>query len=124
MKKKSFREKFVAASFFLALITFVLLKHYLKENDGYAWLAFLLVPLAPVMMGLKKITISYSLFITVLYLVLGFTMHWWHPGWVLFLTIPVFYIFFPKGINSFIKITTNDDDDEDDKDEDIEYKDI
>lgn len=119
MKKKGFREKFVAASFFIALIAFILLKHYLKENTALAWLAFLLVPLAPVMVGLEKISISYSLFITIVYLVLGFTMHWWHPGWVLFLTIPIFYIFFPKGINSIIKINVSDDDDDD-----TVYKDI
>ena len=91
----------------------------MKENTALAWLAFLLVPLAPVMVGLEKITISYSLFITIVYLVLGFTMHWWHPGWVLFLTIPIFYIFFPKGINSIIKINVSDDDDDD-----TVYKDI
>ena len=28
------------------------------------------------------------------YLTLGFTIHGWHPWWVLFLTIPVFHILF------------------------------
>lgn len=118
-KKRSFkfREKFVAASFLISIIVFILLNYYLKENKGYAWFAFLLVPLAPFITGLKRITITYSFLVVVVYLVLGFTCHWWHPGWVLFLTIPVFYIFFPKGIKkSFLKITI--DDDEDDEDED------
>lgn len=115
-KKIGFREKFVGASFLIALIAFILLRYYLPENKGYAWFAFLLVPLAPVITGLKKITISYTLFITVLYLVLGFTCHWWHPGWVLFLSIPVFYIFFPKKENKdkIVRINKNNDDDDDD----------
>lgn len=114
MKKKEFkfREKFVAASFLIALITFILLNYYLPENKGYAWFAFLLVPLAPFITGMKKITISYTMLIVILYLVLGFTCHWWHPGWVLFLTIPVFYIFFPKEMckKKITKIKNEDDD--------------
>lgn len=73
-----FREKFVAASFLISIIVFILLNYYLKENKGYAWFAFLLVPLAPFITGLKRITITYSFLVVVLYLVLGFTCHWWH----------------------------------------------
>ena len=29
-----------------------------------------------------------------LYLLLGFCFGWWHPGWVVFLLVPVFYIFY------------------------------
>ena len=113
--KFKFREKFVSASFFIAIILFVLLRVYLPTHKGYAWLAFLLIPLSPILVGLKKITISYSLLVTIIYVVLGITCDWWHPGWVLFLTIPVFYIFFPVGISSsFIKI------DRDDKDDDFD----
>ena len=34
----------------------------------------------------------YPIFITGLYLVLGFLFGLWHPGWLLFLTIPLFYM--------------------------------
>jgi hypothetical protein len=37
----------------------------------------------------------YPIFITGLYLVLGFLFGLWHPGWLLFLTIPLFYM--PSG---------------------------
>lgn len=33
----------------------------------------------------------YPIFITVLYLILGFAFHLWHPGWLIFLTIPTYY---------------------------------
>jgi len=34
----------------------------------------------------------YPILITGLYLVLGFCFHLWHPGWLLFLTIPIYYM--------------------------------
>ncbi len=35
---------------------------------------------------------GYPLFITALYLVLGFVFNLWHPGWLLFMTIPLYYM--------------------------------
>lgn len=40
----------------------------------------------------KKMAALYPIFITGLYLVLGVFFHLWHPGWLLFLTIPLFYM--------------------------------
>lgn len=34
----------------------------------------------------------YPLFIVLAYLILGFFFQLWHPGWLLFLTIPIYYI--------------------------------
>jgi len=31
------------------------------------------------------------LFVVAAYLAMGFLWGWWHPGWLLFLTIPVYY---------------------------------
>ena len=100
----------------ISLIAFILLMVYLPEGKKpWSLLVFLLVPLAPIITGLQKITISYSLIVVVVYLVLGFTINWWHPGWVLFLTIPIFYIFFPRGLRrSFERVDKKDDDNKDD----------
>ena len=121
MEKKNgfgFREKFVAASALIALIIFVLLRYYLPEQRWYLHcLVFLLVPLSPFITGLKKIRITYPVIVTALYLVLGFTINWWHPGWILFLTIPVFYIFFPYGFDRKKYI-------QEDKEEQKDYTDI
>jgi hypothetical protein len=35
---------------------------------------------------------NYPLFVTGLYLLLGFAFNLWHPGWLLFLTIPLYYM--------------------------------
>jgi transcriptional regulator with XRE-family HTH domain len=34
----------------------------------------------------------YPVLVAVAYLVLGFVFHLWHPGWIIFLTIPLFYL--------------------------------
>jgi len=31
------------------------------------------------------------LFVVAAYLVMGFLWNWWHPGWLIFLAIPVYY---------------------------------
>ncbi|MDR1569038.1 MAG: helix-turn-helix domain-containing protein [Oscillospiraceae bacterium] len=33
----------------------------------------------------------YPVFVTIFYLFLGFVFSWWHPSWILFLTIPLYY---------------------------------
>lgn len=33
----------------------------------------------------------YPVIATAIYLILGFTGGWWHPGWIVFLTIPIYY---------------------------------
>lgn len=50
----------------------------------------------------SKMAGIYPIFITGLYLVLGFLFGLWHPGWLLFLTIPLFYM--PSG-NILQKLT-------------------
>jgi Predicted transcriptional regulators len=34
----------------------------------------------------------YPIIVTIIYLIIGFAFGWWHPGWILFVTIPVYYI--------------------------------
>lgn len=33
----------------------------------------------------------YPVVVTIAYLVIGFMFHMWHPGWMLFLTVPIYY---------------------------------
>lgn len=42
----------------------------------------------------RKMDGAYPVLITVLYLVLGFGFGLWHPGWLVFLTIPMHYMHF------------------------------
>lgn len=37
------------------------------------------------------LTFPYPVVVTVVYLALGFMFGWWHPGWMLYLTVPIYY---------------------------------
>jgi transcriptional regulator with XRE-family HTH domain len=39
----------------------------------------------------KWMRFPYPLLVTAIYLMLGFLGGWWHPGWIVFPTIPVYY---------------------------------
>ncbi|HML45764.1 MAG TPA: helix-turn-helix transcriptional regulator [Clostridia bacterium] len=66
-----------------------------------AWLLFLTIPLyyttpdfsrAPDRIKALK-AYPYPVLVTLVYLCVGIFFGWWHPGWLLFLTIPLYYIF-------------------------------
>ena len=40
----------------------------------------------------KRMNFPYPIWVTAAYLVLGFAFGLWHPGWIIFLTIPLFYL--------------------------------
>ncbi|MDR1263034.1 MAG: helix-turn-helix transcriptional regulator [Oscillospiraceae bacterium] len=64
------------------------------------WLLFLTIPLyytmpdfehEPLRSALLKF--PYPVLITLVYLSMGCFLNWWHPWWLMFLTIPLYYIF-------------------------------
>lgn len=40
----------------------------------------------------RRMHFPYPLVVVLAYLMLGFCFHLWHPGWIIFLTIPLFYL--------------------------------
>lgn len=34
----------------------------------------------------------YPVLVTALYLLMGVFLNWWHPGWIIFMTIPLYYL--------------------------------
>ena len=100
------KNKIIAATPFISLIIFLLMG-YIWGLWHPGWLAFLLIPIVPVLLGVKKIKHIYPFICGVLYLLMGFIWGLWHPGWIIFLTIPIFSIFTHK--SKRIRI---DDDDE------------
>lgn len=92
MNLKSFQLKMCAASALISTIAYVLIGYY---TNCWTWtiFIFLLVPLMPFLVGLKKLKLSYDFLVVIIYLVLGFAFDGWHPWWVLFLTIPIYHIF-------------------------------
>ena len=47
----------------------------------------------------------YPVLVTLVYLFIGFMFGWWHPGWMLFLTIPLYYL--PSSQRSYLKLLGN-----------------
>lgn len=47
----------------------------------------------------------YPVLVTIIYLMLGFFANLWHPGWMIFLTIPLFYL--PSSKRSPLKLLSN-----------------
>lgn len=39
----------------------------------------------------RLLMFPYPVFITLVYLTIGCVFNWWHPTWLLFLTIPLYY---------------------------------
>ena len=39
----------------------------------------------------RLVKFPYPILVTIIYLILGFSYKLWHPGWILYLTVPIFY---------------------------------
>ena len=104
------RKKICSATIFLCIIANVLLGYLVNRftgsNEGYyyGFLLYILVPVMPFLVGLKKIHITYEFALLVIYITVCVTVQiatknsenpvlLWHPGWVIFLTIPIYHIF-------------------------------
>lgn len=40
----------------------------------------------------QRMKFPYPIWVTAAYLILGFAFNLWHPGWIIFLIIPLFYL--------------------------------
>ena len=110
----TFKKKIMAITPFISLILFFVLRYILQEIGSddklkWTWLIFLLNLIIPVVLGEWKINISYPLITVVAYLILGLCFDLWHPGWVVFLTIPIYYTLKSP---TAMKVTINKDEDE------------
>ena len=69
-------------------------KEWKKWKERLLWLLTLVLMVAlpnlTSALGLQEV---YALIVTMVYLLTGFLLDDWHPGWMLFLTIPLYYSF-------------------------------
>lgn len=69
-------------------------KEWKKWKERLLWLLTLVLmaalPNLTSALGLQEV---YALIVTMVYLLTGFLLDNWHPGWMLFLTIPLYYSF-------------------------------
>lgn len=67
-------------------------KAWKKTKEKLLWLLTLVMMVGlPVIVHLLGLDTVYPVIITVAYLITGFLLENWHPGWMLFLTIPIYY---------------------------------
>lgn len=100
---------------------------------GSCWIIFFLIPLASTFVAaLKKrrfCAFAFPVLVTGIYLLLGVVYGLWHPEWVIFFSVPVYYMAFgpiDEAISRHLHekgIFYDDDDDEDDDDDDKKKKD-
>lgn len=87
----SWKEKVVAITPFIAVITFLLLG-FLKDAWHPGWVVFLSIPLSAFIFGDKTWYYGFGLILVLAYLLIGLLASAWHPGWIIFLLYPVFTI--------------------------------
>ncbi|MCH5180240.1 MAG: helix-turn-helix domain-containing protein [Erysipelotrichales bacterium] len=84
-----------ASLLFVALIAMFLLG-FLGDFWSWSWLTILVWIVVTSLINAiedKKVNhFNYPVFITTIYLFMGLTIGIWHPTWILFITIPPFYI--------------------------------
>lgn len=86
----------------LAAACFFLLGFLKHDSWHYAWLVFLAIPLTAIVMNVitknKDIPGAVIGLVAILagvaYFILGFVFNVWHPGWLVFLAIPIAAIIF------------------------------
>lgn len=90
---KNFKQRLAAAIPLIATFIYLILG-FQFGMWGKGVIVFLLIPLSPMILGLKKFIITLPTFIAIIYIVLGiiFGSDWWHPGWIIFLLIPIITI--------------------------------
>lgn len=113
--------------FIAAAIVYFLISS--KDNTQWAklWIVFLApIVIASILDCLKKrrfTPFAYPVAITIVFFILGLYFEMWHPGWIIFLTVPIYYIIFDP-IDKAIASRRNeakdpeDDPNEDDEDDD------
>ncbi len=85
-----------AATAILCTIAYLVIGFCLPRGWACGWILFMLVPVIPSLFTAiakrKSSEFLFPVFVTGLYLVAGMCYGRWHPEWIIFLTIPIYYI--------------------------------
>jgi len=97
MLNKKTADSIVGLVALLAVTTFLLIG-FTAGIWQFAWLVFLLIPITAIVTGTlvsgKKdipgmVTGLVALLAVIAYMILGFAFGLWHPGWLVFMAIPI-----------------------------------
>lgn len=79
----------------LCTIAYLILGFTTPNGWAWGWILFFLVPIVPSLVSAirhrRPSNFAYPVFVSALYLVAGMCFDRWHPEWIIFLTIPVYY---------------------------------
>lgn len=92
-------HKMVKFPFPIIAAALYLMLGFCFNNWHPGWLVLLFIPAYYCIGGglccrTKKamlLTMPIPFIVVMIYLLFGFTMHWWHPQWIIFLLIPLYY---------------------------------
>lgn len=94
----------------ICLVLFILVGMYAPNGWNYSWIIWLLAPtLLSLFESIKRKKVSLFLFpmlITAIYLFIGMYFRVWHPYWLLFLLVPIYYLI-AEGIDKNIIFKKN-----------------
>ena len=115
-------ENIISASIALVCTIFYLTIGFLTEwGWRTCWTVFLLIPVIPsIFSAFRKkrfCDFLYPVFVTFAFLTIGMVFDLWHPTWILFITIPVYYTIFGTIDRSLHKDEKEDSDDDDEDNE-------
>jgi len=82
----------------VCLLVFLILGFSFEWGWRVGWVSFLLIPVIPSIFSSfrkKRFTeFLYPVFVTFIFLLVGMAFGIWHPTWIVFVTIPLFYSIF------------------------------
>lgn len=95
-KNKTVGGLFVSLTALLATVVFLLLG-FMWGAWPVAWIVFLAIPVVSIIVDLVtnrkdvagKVTGVVSMLCVIIFLLIGFLAHIWHPTWIIFFAIPI-----------------------------------
>ena len=85
-----------AVTSILCAIAYLVMGFLLPRGWACGWIVFMLVPVIPSLVTAivtrRAREFLFPVFVTGLYLTAGMCFGRWHPDWIIFLTVPVYYI--------------------------------
>ena len=96
------RSAFIFPIAFIVTATYLLLGFLMPGYSGWHpyWALFLIIPLYySVVTAIndkdiaKFLDVLIPILVVAVFLILGLTGGWWHPGWVVFFAVPIYYQF-------------------------------
>lgn len=88
--------RITAATSIICSIAYLILGFTTPGGWACGWILYFLVPIVPSLISAiryrRPSRFAYPVLVTALYLVAGMCFGRWHPEWVIFLTVPIYYI--------------------------------